>query len=300
VASAAGWNADHQSGAAAAAAQADKGNVMRPRPMPANAKWKDWPTLESLIKAYPDIKLTTLRALLRRVPCYKADDNTVRYRPKEAELALRGAELEPEDIDDQEDDAGDAPREPDDQDFYSTVETLPAPVLMMLIRDQRRSFEDGARSMREAMRTMGETIRLMADPLRMGIQMNKEAAERNAAELAKHQRTYDRMVSTTEDLLSERVDRELKVDREKQVQKFRADAMDLAKTHGGEVLRKWGLTAEASAAVDFLRSLDPTVIMLARAQGFVTDEQMAQLRKVRSDLPTDAEPDAAAAGEPVQ
>jgi hypothetical protein len=273
---------------------------MRPRPMPAKAKWEDWPTLESLIKSYPDIKLTTLRALLRSVPCYKADDNTVRYKPREAEAALSAAELEPEDIDDQ-DDAGDAPREPEpDAAFFKSIESLPAPVLLMLIRDQRRSFEDGARATREAMRTMGETIRLMAEPLRMGIQLNKEAAERNGSELLKHQRTYDRMVSTTEDLLSERVDRELKADREKQVQKFRADAMDLAKQHGGEVLRKWGLTAKAAAAVEFLSSLDPTVIMLARAQGFVTDEQMAQLRKVRSDLPTDAEPDAAAAGEPVQ
>lgn len=282
---------------------------MRPRPMPPNAKnWKEWPTLESLIKSYPDIKLTTLRALLRRVPCYKADDNTVRYRPKEAELALRAADLEPEDDDDASD-TDERPRAPEDgswrvdpstdeKAFFDSIQSLPPPVLLMLIRDQRRSFEDSARAMREAMRTMGETIRLMAEPLRMGIQLDKEAAERNATELVKHQRTYDRMVTTTEDLLSERVDRELKADREKQTQQFRSDAMDLAKTHGADVLRKWGLTAEATAALGFLRSLDPAVIMLARAQGFVTDEQMAQLRKVRTDLPADA-PESAA-GEPVQ
>jgi hypothetical protein len=266
---------------------------MRPRPMPANAKWADWPTLESLIKSYPDIKLTTLRALLRRVPCYKADDNTVRYRPKEAELALRGAELdEDEDEDASDTDDRRAPEPPPvdgDRAFFDSIQSLPAPVLLMLIRDQRRSFEDGARATREAMRTMGETIRLMAEPLRMGIQLSKEAAERNASELAKHQRTYDRMVTTTEDLLSERVDRELKTDREKQTQKFRSDAMDLAKTHGVEVLRKWGLTAEGTAALGFLRSLDVTVIELARQQGFITDDQMDQLRKVRHDL-SDREP----------
>jgi hypothetical protein len=261
---------------------------MRPRPMPSKAKWSEWPTLDSLIKTYPDVKLTTLRALLRGVPCYKADDNTVRYRPRDAEAALRAAELDPDDIDDG-DDGDDTPPEPDrhEKALADAIESLPAPVLLVLIRDQRRSFEDAARATREAMRTMGETIRVMAEPLRMGIQLNKEAAERNAAELEKHQKTYDRMVTTTEDLLSERVDRELKQEREKQSQKFRADGMDLLKTHGLEALRKWALTAEGTAAVNFLRSVDSTVISMARAHGYITDEQMDQLRKVRNDLPPD-------------
>jgi hypothetical protein len=277
---------------------------MRARPMPANAKWAEWPTLDSLLKAYPDIKLRELRRLLRAVPCYKAEDNTTRYRPEEAEAALRLADVEPDDDDDDDQGDGgqraDADAPSDHKAFDEAVATLPAPVLLVVLREQRRWFSDAAQAMRDALRTMGETIRLQAEPLRMGIQMNKEGAERNAAELAKHRKDYARMIDTTDDLMSERVDRELKEARARQSLQHRTEMIAFFKEHAGSALQKWQLTAQGTAALGFLRSLDPVVVMMARAQGFITDEQMGQLRTVRSDLPPEPDTSASAPTDTVQ
>jgi hypothetical protein len=258
---------------------------MRPRTKPPSVKdWADWPTLDTLRINHPSIKLHALRALLRDVRCYKGDDNTVRYRPDEAEAALRG---ETDAADD--DEANDEANDDRDRSFVETIEGLPAPALVLVLREFRKLFTDNSAATQSTLRAIGETVKLMAEPLKLGIELTKQNADRTQSELSTHREQHDRMVKTTDELLTHQVERELKQQSSEQTLKFRTDAMDFAKEHGAKVLDKWTLTQQGTAALKFLRGLDPTLIDIARQQGYVSDEQLEQLKKVRGDVAPDSD-----------
>lgn len=258
---------------------------MRPKPMPAGANWQDWPTFESLLRDNPQHTQASLRARLRPLPSFKAEDNTTRYRPEDVEAALD------EPIDDDDDTSDGEPSASAERAFEKAIATLPAPVLLLVIRDQRRAYNDSVAAMRAATATLGDTIKAMAEPLKQGIALQKDAAERSATELQSYRDMHDRMVTTTEALLSEHAARERQRDNAAQSAQMRSEGWALLKERGLEILNKWSLTAEGTAAIGVLRGLDLNVLSKARLHGFISDDQWAAMRKVRPDLPDEPTPD---------
>ena len=248
---------------------------MTPRPMPRRQKgWQEWPTLDQLRERHPEIKLHALRAKLRSVACYKCDDNTVRYRPQDADAALAG---ESPGVDDT-DESG------DDSQLFDTLSSLPTPAVVLVLREFRKMADDRDRAHRELIKSMGDTIKTMAEPLRLGIELTNQHTTRADDRLLKHEESHDKLVRTHDDLITHQQQRQLEAEREQQITRFRDEGMSFLKEHAGTAIAKWQLNQQATAALGFLRRLDPSVVQMAVRQGWVQPAELDLLRQVRDDL----------------
>jgi hypothetical protein len=241
---------------------------MKPAPLPDDVAkseaWRGWPKLEQL-HAETGLKVTELRAKLVDVPCFRCPDKSVRYEPE----AARAAVFAFEDDDEQDDDAEIA-RDLEGLDNKDDVYKL---LCRELLRNQREERKDRA-----------ELIRSMQAPLDRGLQLIEATITRQGARLGELEGVWDRMLLTTETLMSNQTARDLQQKQALHSQKMKEDSFNFVKVHLPTMLDRWQMTGEAALAVEFLASLDPKIVDAVVATGVLDAQQTAMLTKLRTAL----------------
>jgi hypothetical protein len=237
----------------------------KPFPKPSGEAWRVWPTLHRLQQSQPELTITQFRSLLRDVPSYRCEDNTVRYDPELATAALAPDIVDGlEDVDDLDDPSNDTGA-------GGRGEAL---TLMALYREQTRASAEQRKDHREQIITMG-------GPLKLGIELVGTLTGRLESRLDHLEKNWDKVCLLIEDLMDRQSERERDARRESLAADFKRKSFGLVEKHAPAIVDKWSLTAKASTALSFLESLDPQLFDVAQAQGWLTPEQAALLARLR-------------------
>jgi hypothetical protein len=244
---------------------------MKPKPFPKTQgdAWRVWPTLHRLQQAQPELTITQFRGLLRDVPSYRCEDNTVRYDPE-----LATAALAPEIVDGL-DDADDLD-EPSNDNGGPRGEAL---TLMALYREQTRASAEQRKDHREQIITMG-------GPLKLGIELVNTLTGRLETRLDHLEKNWDKVCLLIEDLMDRQSERERDSRRETLSSDFKRKSFTLVEKHAPVIVEKWSLNAKATSAIEFLESLDPQLFAVAESQGWLTPAQAALLARLRPTAPS--------------
>lgn len=222
--------------------------------------WQSWPKLETL-HAESGLTVAQLRKLLAQVPCYRCKDNSVRYEPEPARDAVFGFEEE------------DEPTETEEVDGLGDK----GDVYQLLCRELLRAL-------REERKDRSELVRSMTIPLERGMQLIDKTISTQATRLEHLEDLWDRMVKTSEEMLSAHGERERADNQAKHSQQMKQQTFNLVKEQLPTLLNKWALTAEATMALEFLASLDPKIVDAVIATGVLDQAQEAMLKKLRDAL----------------
>lgn len=219
---------------------------MKPKKLPRRLEgvWPEWPTLDTLHERDKTIKLHVLRAMLQPVPCYRCEDNSVRYDPEIAELALTGR------LPGQDDDAGEDDRE---SDLTGELQGNRLDGVMVLCRELGRMVTD-------ARREKNEHIKVMETPMRIGVSMMEQAMAVMAKRLEHYDEMWDEMIATAERLQSHDADRQLAATQAERSHEARRDVFAFAKSQLPALISNVKQTAEAKAALDLLRSIPEELV----------------------------------------
>ena len=242
---------------------------MKPKPFPKaqGDAWRVWPTLHRLQQSQPELTITQFRALLRDVPSYRCEDNTVRYDPELATAALAPDIVDGLDDVDDLDDVDAPPR---------GAEAL---TLMALYREQTRASAEQRKDHREQIITMG-------GPLKLGIELVQTLTGRLETRLDHLEKNWDKVCLLIEDLMDRQSERERETRREGLSADFKRKSFTLVEKHAPVIVEKWSLNAKASSAIEFLESLDPQLFAVAESQGWLTPAQAALLARLRPMPPS--------------
>jgi hypothetical protein len=260
---------------------------MKAKKCPASANWQEWLTLEALQELYPDLKLYSLRELLVRVPCYRCSDNTVRYPTEQAYAALNAPA------------ATNAPPrrsrvvdllDPDGEDD----ETLPSQSGYSLQQERDREYRLWLADVR---RERNELIKLMETPLRIGVEMIHEASKVQAARLSRLEDQWDKLIRTTEEMVSLHADRDLAAKRQEQAVQLRGRAADAFLDQLPSLVKTWGLNRQATMAMELIASFDQDIFDGFISSGVLTAEQTSTLIQLRASLKKKPAPDQQAGDE---
>lgn len=238
---------------------------MKPTKLPKRfeAKWSTWPTLEDLHARDRDLKLHAVRALLAPVPCYRCADNSVRYEPELADLALSGQ------LDEEEAEAGER-----DSELGSELSQGKLVDVMVLCRELARMVTD-------ARKEKNEHIKAMESPMKTGVAMMERAMDVMAKRLEHYDELWDGMIATAERLQSQASDRELEAKKQERNHEARKDVFAFAKQQLPAVIANVRTTLEAKAALDLLRSVPVELVDGLMDGDMFTDEQKAWMRTAR-------------------
>jgi hypothetical protein len=240
---------------------------MKPKKFPEDRGdvWTCWPTLHTLQKANPDITLTQFRVLLRDVPSYRCEDNSVRYDPEATAAAIReGIEA----LDSDPDEIDGEPR---------GGERL---TLMALYREQTRANGEQRRDFRDVIQTLGGLIEKMGGPLRLGIDLVGTLTSRLESRLTHLEEHSDKVTLLIEDLMDRQAERARAERREALTGEFKKKSFGLVQEHAPKLVEKWTLTQKAAVAVEVLESLEPELLEVAAAQGWLSPEHAAMLARL--------------------
>lgn len=266
---------------------------MTPKPLPKKYEksWRKWPSFDDLRGQYPELKVHQLRGLLGSVPCFRCPDQTARYIAEDAAKALLNAPVQPaaaaapatpppptpptpssrrrrRERDDEDDD--------DDRDDIELAEpkVYDAMILfrqcLVLCNDMRQTQVDLANSMQE--------------PLKLGLQLVREQTEMMVARLKHLESVSDRMTTVTESLLSEQAGRELAKLREESAVKLRGKAFEIAAGYVPTIVENFKPTAQATAALEAVSTLEPEVLDAIVDSDEATESQRAAWTKLRDVL----------------
>lgn len=251
---------------------------MRPKPWPPtndSEEWKTWPSLHTLQASAPALTVHQMRGILVDVVCYRCADNTVRYEPGAAASAVREAVT---------DDELDALEEEDD-----TKQPRRELTLMALYREQLRSANESRREFRENAaenrREFRETINAMVAPMKLGIQLVETNAVHLAAQLEGHQKNWDKVLMLIQDLMDRQLERDLAIKRDSASVDLKNKTFGLLREEAPKLVETFRSTHAGKEALEFLSTLDADLVDVAAAQGLITAQQLAMLKRVRKAAP---------------
>lgn len=239
---------------------------MKPKKLPKALadKWQSWPTLEELHERSREHKLHAVRALLAPVPCYRCEDNSVRYDPDLADAALTGRLPHADDEDE------DPPRD----DIAEELRGGKLVDVMVLCRELARMVGD-------ARREKNDTIKAMETPLRVGVAMMERAMDLMAGRLKHYDEMWDGMILTSERLASNEADRDLSQKKADQQVALRKDVFGLVKEQFPQIVKNFQLAIEGKTALDLVRSIEGPVIDAMLAHDVFSDEQKSMIVRLR-------------------
>lgn len=251
---------------------------MKPKKLPERFgdDWQSWPTFEDLQKENEGTKAHALRALLAPVPCYRCEDNSVRYEREPAEAAIAG-EVDADDFEDSV--AGDLRS-------GSAEKAGLLPVLLVL--------KELARNIADARKEKNETIKIMGEPLRVGIDLMKEANLLMAKRLTHYDQLWDGMIQTSERLSSHETERQILQTKAQQQTQMRESIFGVLKQQFPKMMQNFKLAREASAAVELLTSFEGPVIDSMLENDVFTARQkelISIMRAARARQEPQAEPE---------
>jgi hypothetical protein len=242
--------------------------VVRPATATEGLDFEALPTFDDL-RDQSGLKTAQLRRLLASVPCWRCRDNSVRYDAEAAAAALarpwRSAELgalEGDDDDDDDDDDEPPKRRP----------------------RYLRQADENARISAALSKQALDVMRAMGEPLRQGLELWKASSLRQEARLEKHEANFDRMTLLIQELLTAQNDREIAKQRAEAAADMRKRSVALLESMLPSLVEKWGLTAQASLALELVGSLDPQLIAIVLESGTLTEKQTAILQQLRTQL----------------
>jgi hypothetical protein len=243
---------------------------MKPKKAPSSLQWHELPTFDHL-KEQSGLKVAALRLLLADVPCWRCEDNTVRYDLEASDAALASSVLA-------------------ETKAVNDVDTQPT-VLGLL----NAQIQIGA----QAARQHAETIKAMQAPLMAGVEMCRLSSDRQEKRLSALEATFDRMLAAIETGATSQHERDLALKKHDASAALREKTFGLVKTQLPSIVNKWGLTTQASMALQLVQSLDPKMVSAFLEGGILTDEQAAALRKLSTKPAAEpaAEPATAPAAE---
>jgi hypothetical protein len=238
---------------------------MKAKKSPAGAKWEQWPTLEQLHEHHPELKLYQLRERLVEVPCYRCADNSVRYPTEKAHAALNGAG--------DGDDAGD---ELDGIDARDVPEPKQFNTLMLL--------RECLRMLTDAREEKNRTITLMETPLKIGVQLMQDAVAVTAKRLDALENQWDKLIRTTEELVSMHAERDNSAKKQEAAIALRGKAGDAFFSQWPKMVATWGLNQQASMALDLIASFEPEIVDAFMQSGTLNPTQLSALTQLRAFL----------------
>jgi hypothetical protein len=248
---------------------------MKPKKAPSSLEWHELPTFDHL-KEQSGIKVAALRLRLAEVPCWRCEDNSVRYELEAAEAAIAdtpGVLLEQQSANDSE----------------------ATPTVLGLLNAQ---IQIGA----QAAKQHAETIKAMQAPLMAGVEMCRLSSDRQEKRLSALEATFDRMLASIEQGATSQHERDLAVKKQEASAQLRQQTFGLVKTQLPAIVNKWSITSKATMALGLIESLDPKMVQAFLDGGILSDEQAEALRKLsrkpEAAAAAEAEHDNAAAEEP--
>lgn len=239
---------------------------MKAKKLPASLgdKWRTWPTLDELHERNRAHKLHAVRALLAPVPCYRCEDNSVRYDPELAELAIAGR-LDVE----------------SDEDEPSLGADLSTELGSGKLIDAMMLFRELARMVGDARREKNETIKAMETPLKTGVAMMERAMELMAKRLEHYDEMWDGLVLTSERLASQQADRDVATLKQSQSVEMRKDVFGLVKDQFPRMMQNFQLAIEGRTALELVRSFEGPIIDTMLEHDVFTAEQKAMIARLR-------------------
>lgn len=253
---------------------------MKPKPLPrsiAKDEWESWPTLDELRLKRPDMKLHKLRTLLRDVTCYRCPDQTARYVQEEIDELIE----EEKDLDETVREAVESDGKPSPQLFE-----------MMMFREAMRGMSELLKGMGEMRKMIGDLSTAATEPMKLGLQLLKDNTDMLRARVDHFEGFHDNTLALYEALASQQTTRDLQVQRAKGTEKVREKASDMVLAYLPTVLNdlkssimSGGGTpkqsADAQAALEALRSLEPEVLDAIVDNDGNTPEQRAAWARAR-------------------
>jgi hypothetical protein len=233
---------------------------LKPTTVPDGVAWEALPTFDVLQKR-SKLKVSALRVKLADVPCWRCPDNSVRYEESAAAEAL--GEPDAVELDEHEDELAGI----DSRDR----------ALMFLLREVLKQLGD-------ARRYNSDVIAAMKAPLERGMELQEKLFSRLMDRLAKHEGDWDRVVKLTEDLMTAQLDRELKAKQVDASIKLRTEALGTVNENLPKFIDRYMVSAEATAALEFMASLPDQLFDIVTETDVLTDEQKAVLGKLRKGL----------------
>jgi hypothetical protein len=259
---------------------------MTPKSLPKkyDKAWGDWPTLDVLRSQNPDLKQHQIRALLKPVICYRCPDSSVRYLPEsvgEALLTLPG------DDDDDEPSSGDP--------LDAIVDLPKAYDVLILMRECMRMLGDARKHGNDTYKVMADTIKAMERPMSMGLDLTLKMTEVMGTRLAHYDDIWDRMMKTTEGLITDTAQREIEAMREKGKQELKQQTLGLAASYLPTLLQGLGTSpqlpapekpvdAKALLALRAVESLEPEMIDSLMTDAIMEPHQIEHFARLRVAL----------------
>lgn len=244
---------------------------MNPRPLPQRyaKKWEQWPTLDQLRDQNKELKLHQLRDVLKKVACYRCPDGSVHYVPEQVTAALLKMPPDADELDDQADE--------DSDDLDSDLTPPKTYDVLMLFRECMRMLADARRERRD-------TVVVMETPLKTGLDLVEKMVGVMVGRLEAYDKIWDRMMATTERLMSHQAERELEVQRERDKQELRKKTLGLASEYVPTLLQQLGPSAEAALALKAFGSLEPEMVDSLLGSGALQPEQQELFGRLRDVL----------------
>jgi hypothetical protein len=237
---------------------------MKPRKAPSSLEWHELPTFDHLLEQ-SKLKVAALRLLLADVPCWRCEDNSVRYDLEASDAAIADSIL-------------------NEKALVNDVDAQPT-VLGIL----NAQIQIGA----QAAKQHAETIKAMGEPLKLGVEMCRASSELRETRLSNLEATFDRMLAAIELGATSQHERDLAIKKHDAAAALREKTFGLVKTQLPTIVNKWGLTTQATMALQLIQSLDPKMVSAFLEGGILTEEQAAALRKLSTKPAADAAPEPA-------
>jgi hypothetical protein len=244
---------------------------VQPKPLPKKFEksWQKWPGFDDLRAQNPQVKVHQLRTALQDVPCFRCPDQSARYMPdraKHAILTIKAAKAD-----------GAAPEldEDDDEDDGEPVELAEPKIYdaMVLFRQALLISDDLRKGLGDLAESMTKAIDSMTKPMALGLDLVREQTHMMSERLKHYEGVSDRMQQVTESLLSEQQSREIAALREKSAQEMKKKTLDVATQYLPTIIENFKPTAEASAALKAIKTLEPEVLDAIVDGAEMTEEQ---------------------------
>ena len=249
---------------------------MKPRALPKQygKEWESWPTFDELRAKRPEMKLHKLRALLRDVTCYRCPDQTARYVQDELDELIDEEEAVQEAMAPNIDEDGkQVPK------LYDT---------MVLFRESMRAQGELMKSMAELRRMIGDISEAAVSPMKLGLDLVRENVDLLRKRVEHYEGYHDETMLLRETMLSQQLDRELRIDKAKGQGKLREQAFSLAMGYLPSLINDLKTSASSSpraqAALTAVETLEPAILDAIVEQAELTAEQRTAWRRVRDIL----------------
>lgn len=241
---------------------------MKPRPLPRelakSKEWESWPTFDELKAKRPDLKLHKLRTLLRDVTCYRCPDQSARYVQEELDELI-----------DEETEMREAVAPAIDGEGRQVPQLYDSMVLyresMKLASELRRMVQDVSES--------------ALSPMRLGLELVRENVELLRRRVEHYEGTHDDTVMLREALMSQALDRDLRVKKAEGQGKLREQALGMAMAYLPTLIADLKTSAahnpKAQAALNAIESLEPSVVDAIISEGNLSGEQLAAWSRMR-------------------